>query len=81
MLVLLFLSLFFFFFFFGKLHIWSLSFTSYFNLASNILFMSIWSLTFQCRVNLVSTIIFWMEIVDVTNDQNKKLVYCHINGN
>ena len=34
----------------------------------------IWLITFQYRINLVYAIISWMEIVDVTNDQSKKLV-------
>ena len=41
--------------------------------------ISIWSLIFQCHVNLVPVVISWMKIDDVKNDQNKILVYCHIN--
>ena len=62
-----------------KLRIWFLSFTPYFNLVSNLSIVSIWSLNFQCHVNLVSTVIFQMEIAEVINGQNKKLVYYHIN--
>ena len=36
----------------GKLRIWFLSYTPYFNLVHNLLIVSIWSLTFQYRVNL-----------------------------
>ena len=62
----------------GKLCILSLSFTPYLNLVLNFSIVSIWSLNFQCNVNLVPSIIFWIEIIDMTNSQNKKLVYCHI---
>ena len=62
----------------GKLHIWSLSYTPYFNLVSNFLIVSIWFLTFWCCVNLVSVIIFSMKIDYMTNGQNKILVYFHI---
>ena len=65
----------------GKLCIWSLSFTSYFNLVSNISIMLISSLTFQCHVNLVYIVISLIEIADVENGQNKKLFDCHINRN
>ena len=58
----------------GKVYIWSLSFTLYFNLVSNFLIVSIWSLIFQYYVNLVTSIIFWIEITDIANAQNKKLV-------
>ena len=40
-----------------KLHFWSLFFTQYFNLVSNLSIMSIWSLIFQCYVNLVHVVI------------------------
>ena len=63
----------------GKLHIWSLSYTPYFNLAFNLSIVSIWSLTFQYYVNLVHIVISWMKIDDMSNGQNKILVYCHIN--
>jgi len=62
-----------------KLYIWSLSYTLYFNLVPNLSIMSIWSLTFQCHVNLVSIVISYMKIDDMSNSQNKILVYCHIN--
>ena len=62
----------------GNLRIWSLSFTPYFNLVHNLSIVSIWSLTFQYHVNLVSTIIFWMQIADVVNGQNKKLVSINV---
>ena len=62
----------------GKICIWFLSFKPYFNLVHNI---SILSIIFQCHVNLVSTAISWMEIANMANRQNKKFVYCHINGN
>ena len=65
----------------NKLCILSLSFISYFNLISNLSIILISSLTFQCYVNLVPTIISLIEIADVENGQNKKLVYCHININ
>ena len=42
----------------GKLHIWFLSFTLYFNLVHNFLIVLIWPLTFWCRVNLVPAVIF-----------------------
>ena len=58
----------------GKLCVWSLFFTSYFNLIPNLLIVSIWFLTFPCCVNLFLVIIFWMEIVNVASSQNKKLV-------
>ena len=67
--------------FLDKLFIWSLFFTPYFNLVSNLSIVSIGSLTFQCCVNLVLIIISLMEIANVTNGQNKKLVYYHLNGN
>ena len=63
----------------GKLCILSLSFTPYLNLVLNLSIVSIWYLNFQCHVNLVSSIISWIEIADMANSQNKKLVYCHIN--
>ena len=62
----------------GKLHIWSLFYTSYFNLVSNFSIVSIWSLTFQYCVNLVFTIIFWMKIDDASNGQNKKLAFVDV---
>jgi len=55
-----------------KLHIWSLSFTLYFNLVPNFSIVSIWSLTFQCRVNLVPAVISWKEKFDVSNGLNIK---------
>ena len=61
----------------GKLLIWFLFFTLYFNLVHNLSILSIKSLTFEYQVNLVITIISWMKISDMTNDQNKKLAYCH----
>ena len=57
-----------------KVYIWFLFFTLYFNLVSNFLIVSIWFLIFQCYVNLVTSIIFWLEIADMSNAQNKKLV-------
>ena len=54
-----------------KLCIWSLSYTSYFNLVFNLSIVSIWSLTFQYHVNLVIIVIFWMKIDDAFNGQNK----------
>ena len=54
-----------------KLRIWSLSYTSYFNLVFNLSIVSIWSLTFQYHVNLVIIVIFWMKIDDAFNGQNK----------
>ena len=76
----------------GKLHIWSLSYTPYFNLVPNISIVSIWFLSFQCCINLVLTILFRMKIDDSSNGENKKkldfvdvtihknfiLVICHI---
>ena len=59
----------------GKLHIWSLTFTLYFNLVPNISIVSIWSLTFQYCVSLAPAVIFWMKIDDVSNGQNKKLAF------
>ena len=50
-----------------KLHIWSLSFTPYFNLVPNLSIESIGSLTFQYRVNLIPTVISWMEKSYVSN--------------
>ena len=73
----------------GKLCVLSLSFISYFNLISNLSIILISSLTFQCYVNLVFAVISWMEITNVVNSQNKKLVFvnlifiltvCHINN-
>ena len=64
-----------FFFFLGKLRIWSLFYTPYFNLVPNFSIVSIWSLTFQYHVNLVLTIIFWMKIDNASNGQNKKLAF------
>ena len=60
--------------FYGKLHTWSLFFTPYFNLVHNFSIMLIWFLTFQCCVNLVIVVISSMEIADVTNGKNKKLI-------
>ena len=57
-----------------KLRIWSLSYTSYFNLVFNLSIVSIWSLTFQYHVNLVIIVIFWMKIDDAFNGQNKKFL-------
>ena len=50
-------------------------------------------MNYSVSVNLIFTVIFWMEIADVANDQNKKLVsvdvtinffffffICHINN-
>ena len=65
----------------GKLHIWSLSYTLYFNLIPNLSIMSVWSLTFQYHVSLVSAVIFWMKIDDLSNCQNKKLVYANVTIN
>ena len=65
----------------GKLYIWSLFYTPYFSLVSNLLIVSIWFLTFRCRVNLVSVIVFWMKIDYMANGQNKILVYFHITEN
>ena len=31
-------------------------------------------MNYSVSVNLIFTVIFWMEIADVANDQNKKLV-------
>ena len=62
----------------GKLHIWSLSYTPYFNLVPNFLIVSIWSLTFQYRVNLVLTVNFWMKFDDTSNGQNKKLAFIDV---
>jgi len=59
----------------GKVRIWSLSYTTYFNLVHNLLIVSIWFITFQYRVNLVSVVIFLIKIDDMTNAQNKILVY------
>ena len=67
--------------FLGRLHIWFLSFTLYFNLVPNFLIVLIWSLTFQCHVNSVTAIISLIEIAVATNGYNTKLAYCHINGN
>ena len=50
-----------------------------FHFNSNISIVSIWYLAFYCHVNLVTTVIFWMKIIGMANNQNKKLVYCHIN--
>ena len=57
-----------------KLRIWSLSYTSYFNLVFNLSIVSIWSLTFQYHVNLVIIVIFWMKIDDAFNGQNKNFI-------
>ena len=62
----------------GKLCILFLLFTPYLNLVFNFLIVSIWSLNFQYLVNLVPFIISWTEITNMANNQNKKLVYCHI---
>ena len=62
----------------GKLRIWFLSYTPYFNLVPNILIVSIWSLTFQYCVNLVLTVNFWMKIDDASNGQNKKLAFINV---
>ena len=35
-------------------------------------------LIFQYNVNLVFVVIFWMEIADVANSQNKKLVFLDV---
>ena len=40
----------------------------------NFSIMLIWSLTFQCCVNLVIVVISSMEIANVANGQNKKLI-------
>ena len=66
--------------FMGKLHIWSLSFTPYFNLVPKFSIVLIWSLTSHWRVNLVTSFISWMKIVDMTNDHNKKISF-HWCGN
>ena len=62
----------------GKLRIWSLSYTPYFNLVPNLLIVSIWSLTFQYRVNLVLTVNFLMKFDDTSNGQNKKLAFIDV---
>ena len=62
-----------------KLQSWSLSFTSYFNLAHVLSIVSIWFITFQFHVNLVPTVIYWMKISNMANSQNKKLFICHVN--
>ena len=64
---------FFFFKFLGKLHIWFLSYTLYFNMIPNLLIVSIWSITFQYCDNLVHVIVFWKKIDGMSNGQNKKL--------
>ena len=64
-----------------KLRIWSLSYTLYFNLISNLSIVSIWSLTFQYCVNLVPAIIFWMKIDDMSNSQNKKVAFVDVTIN
>ena len=64
--------------FLGKLRIWSIFYTPYFNLVHNLSIVPIWSLTFQYCVNLVSTVNFWMKIDDAFNGQNKKLVFVDV---
>ena len=65
----------------GKLRIWPLSYTPYFNLIYNFSIVSIWSITFQYRANLVITIIFWMKIDGTSNGQNKKLAFVDVTIN
>ena len=64
--------------FLGKLRIWFIFYTPYFNLVYNLSIVPIWSLTFQHCVNLVSTVNFWMKIDDTFNGQNKKLVFVDV---
>ena len=49
----------------GKICIWSISFTPYFNLVSNFSIVLIWSMSLSFR---------WKLIADMANGQNKKLV-------
>ena len=64
----------------GRLCIWSLSFTQYFNLIHSFSFELIWPLTFHCHVNLILAILLdgncWCDI-----RQKKKKVCCNINKN
>ena len=62
----------------GKLCIWSLSYTPYFNFFPDLLIVSIWPLTFQYHVNLVLIVNFWMKIDDTSNGQNKKLAFIDV---
>ena len=48
---------------------------------NNISIVLIWFLTLQYCINLVSTAIFQMEIANVANGKNKKLIYYYININ